>query len=266
MEHSGLQEFVNYLEGERGFSSHTLRAYLNDLDQFCDYVENGPKAFERPSGEERPPGNLAALERAAQPLVSGIYTADPEKLSVLATMPRFLEMEAEHRSLILAMRRAGRDQAKRGEAGARYSLFVALKDGMQTLPDALQAALPDDVVQLNRQVTSISKTSGGTGVSPVSSNINGANKSPTNEFGAEPGSQVSQWRIELTGGDSLTCDGVIVTAPAHRAAPRPRGASSFASTPGPRPVRRPGRAGRTRRRADPTCAHRACRRRPEPQD
>ena len=66
MEHSGLQEFVNYLEGERGFSSHTLRAYLNDLDQFCDYVENGPKAFERPSGEERPPGNLAALERAAR--------------------------------------------------------------------------------------------------------------------------------------------------------------------------------------------------------
>src|SRR5262245_21622732 len=44
-----------------------------------------------------------ALERMAQPMVGGIYTADPEQLSLRATMPRFLEMEREHRSLILAM-------------------------------------------------------------------------------------------------------------------------------------------------------------------
>ena len=35
-----------------------------------------------------------AFERLVQPLVSGIYTADPEQLSVAATMPRFLEMDA----------------------------------------------------------------------------------------------------------------------------------------------------------------------------
>ncbi|HEV7842858.1 MAG TPA: protoporphyrinogen oxidase, partial [Pyrinomonadaceae bacterium] len=40
-----------------------------------------------------------ALERMAQPMVGGIYTADPEKLSLKATMPRFLEMERKHRSL-----------------------------------------------------------------------------------------------------------------------------------------------------------------------
>jgi oxygen-dependent protoporphyrinogen oxidase len=39
-----------------------------------------------------------ALERMAQPMVGGIYTADPEHLSLRATMPRFLEMEREHRS------------------------------------------------------------------------------------------------------------------------------------------------------------------------
>ncbi|MEI6539666.1 MAG: protoporphyrinogen oxidase, partial [Planctomycetota bacterium] len=33
------------------------------------------------------------LDRLVQPLVGGIYTADPEKLSLRATMPRFLEME-----------------------------------------------------------------------------------------------------------------------------------------------------------------------------
>ena len=34
-----------------------------------------------------------AFERLVQPLAAGIYTADPEKLSLAATMPRFLEME-----------------------------------------------------------------------------------------------------------------------------------------------------------------------------
>ena len=44
-----------------------------------------------------------ALDRMAQPMIGGIYTSDPEELSLRATMPRFLDMEQEHRSLILAM-------------------------------------------------------------------------------------------------------------------------------------------------------------------
>src|SRR5205807_2569638 len=34
-----------------------------------------------------------ALERVAQPLVAGIYTADPDDLSLAATMPRFSELD-----------------------------------------------------------------------------------------------------------------------------------------------------------------------------
>jgi oxygen-dependent protoporphyrinogen oxidase len=71
-----------------------------------------------------------ALERIAQPMVGGIYTADPEQLSLRATMPRFLEMESAHRSLIRAMWRARRKQsveASRGTSGARYSLFFRSK-------------------------------------------------------------------------------------------------------------------------------------------
>ncbi len=43
------------------------------------------------------------FERLVQPLVGGIYTADPARLSVAATMPRFLEMERRHGSLIRSM-------------------------------------------------------------------------------------------------------------------------------------------------------------------
>jgi oxygen-dependent protoporphyrinogen oxidase len=34
-----------------------------------------------------------AFDRLIQPLIGGIYTADPAKLSMAATLPQFLEME-----------------------------------------------------------------------------------------------------------------------------------------------------------------------------
>src|SRR5215217_316490 len=77
-----------------------------------------------------------ALERMAQPMVGGIYTADPETLSLRATLPRFLDMEREHRSLILAMLRQ-KNVPKSGTSGARYSLFLSFERGMQVLVDAL---------------------------------------------------------------------------------------------------------------------------------
>src|SRR6266853_905896 len=87
-----------------------------------------------------------ALERMAQPMVGGIYTADPDKLSLLATMPRFLEMEREHRSVILGMWRRGRSQTateQRGTSGARYSLFLSFERGMQVLVEKLAERIAD---------------------------------------------------------------------------------------------------------------------------
>src|SRR5262245_12830686 len=71
-----------------------------------------------------------ALERVAQPLIGGIYTADPERLSLAATMPRFLQMEREYRSVIYAMWQAARKKPQEAKAvsGARWSLFVTLRE------------------------------------------------------------------------------------------------------------------------------------------
>lgn len=85
-----------------------------------------------------------ALVRMAQPMVGGIYTADPETLSLRATLPRFLEMEQKHRSLILAMLRQGREQ-KIGTSGARYSLLVSFARGMQALVEALVTQINADL-------------------------------------------------------------------------------------------------------------------------
>ncbi|WP_197524662.1 protoporphyrinogen oxidase [Botrimarina hoheduenensis] len=88
-----------------------------------------------------------ALERLVQPLVGGIYTADPERLSMAATLPQFLEQEAQHGSLWRAALRRARTAVTpvgtgRKEAGANYALFQAPAAGMQQLVDAVVGRLP----------------------------------------------------------------------------------------------------------------------------
>lgn len=78
------------------------------------------------------------LERLAQPMIAGITTADPEKLSMLAAMPQFPEMEREHGSLIRAL---SKRPASTGTSGPRYGMFATLDGGMQILTDALAASL-----------------------------------------------------------------------------------------------------------------------------
>ena len=150
----------------------------NDDESLADFVR-------RRLGQE-------ALERVAQPMVGGIYTADPEKLSLRATMPRFLEMEREHRSLIRAMWRARRKQSKaeaRGTSGARYSLFLSFQNGMQTLADALVARLPAGSLRLKTKAKALS--------------FNQASK---------------RWQIQTDEGEAIEAAAVCLALPAYAAA------------------------------------------------
>ncbi|HDP33510.1 MAG TPA: tyrosine recombinase XerC [Candidatus Hydrogenedentes bacterium] len=58
--------YLNYLRVERNFSRHTLRAYANDIGQFCDYLENGATALRRTDEEARSPASLDVLKRAGK--------------------------------------------------------------------------------------------------------------------------------------------------------------------------------------------------------
>jgi oxygen-dependent protoporphyrinogen oxidase len=124
-----------------------------------------------------------ALARMAQPMVGGIYTADPETLSLRATLPRFLDMEQKHRSLILAMLRQGRAQ-KAGTSGARYSLFLSFDRGMQVLVDAVTRINAD--FYLNTRVQRLVFDQG--------------------------------WTIITDKGEQLKADAVCLAVPAHTAA------------------------------------------------
>lgn len=128
-----------------------------------------------------------ALERVAQPLVAGIYTADPDELSLAATMPRFLEIERRQRSLILGLRRALRVAPQPGTSGARWSLFVTPADGMEALVRALAERLPDSSAILGQRVASVERRGG-------------------------------RWRLATADGVRVDADHVILAGESHGAA------------------------------------------------
>lgn len=79
-----------------------------------------------------------AFERLVQPLVAGIWTADPARLSMAAACPEFLAMERRLGSLSAGERDRLRTAGATAQAaGARYGQFVTLASGMERLPLAL---------------------------------------------------------------------------------------------------------------------------------
>jgi integrase/recombinase XerC len=70
MPDGAITQYENYLDVEKGFSRHTLRAYIKDLEQFCDFIEHGAEAFERAEGE-RPEPQFSSLSRATRHDVRG---------------------------------------------------------------------------------------------------------------------------------------------------------------------------------------------------
>jgi len=128
-----------------------------------------------------------ALERVAQPLVAGIYTADPDDLSLTATMPRFAELEKQERSIILGLRRARRRALETGVSGARWSLFVTLKEGMEELVAALATRLQPGTVLLKQRVAGVERRG-------------------------------DRWRVATAEGADLDADRVIVATESHAAA------------------------------------------------
>ena len=135
------------------------------------------------------------LERIAQPLAGGIYTADPERLSLRATLPRFAEMESLYGSVIRGLRAAARSSSasSRGASGARWSLFASLRGGIGTMVESLAQRLGDKI-RLGAEAIALEAIDGGV---------------------AE---RVPRWRLVLAGGPALEADAVICTTPAFAAA------------------------------------------------
>jgi len=101
------------------------------------------------------------LDHLAQPLVGGVYNADPFELSLNASTPHFKDMELKHGSLLKAMAHR-RMSSQKKVSGARYSLFATFPKGMQTLVDAMASKIPMESLWLQNGVQSLRTSDKGT--------------------------------------------------------------------------------------------------------
>ena len=126
-----------------------------------------------------------AVERLGEPLLAGIHAGDPERLSILATFPRFRDLEVKHGSLVRGMWAAPRPKPK---PGARPpAAFYSLRGGLRELVDTLVDRLPAESIRTGATVRSLSRNGDG-------------------------------YAIGLDGGETLEASGVIVAAPGPRIA------------------------------------------------
>jgi protoporphyrinogen/coproporphyrinogen III oxidase len=101
------------------------------------------------------------LEKIAEPLVAGIHTSNPDNMSVLATFPRFVEMERKSGSLIRGMVAAMKKRPPPDPSGPAMTYFMSLKEGMQELVHGCVAYMGRERIRTGAAVISVVKQSGG---------------------------------------------------------------------------------------------------------
>ncbi|HET7293222.1 MAG TPA: protoporphyrinogen oxidase [Vicinamibacteria bacterium] len=94
------------------------------------------------------------VERLGEPLLAGIHSGDPERLSIRATFPRFVELEARYGSLVRGMWAAPKPK------GPPAAPFHSLLGGMVELVDALVAQLPAGSLRAGTPVRGVRREDG----------------------------------------------------------------------------------------------------------
>jgi len=101
-----------------------------------------------------------AVDRLADPLLSGIYGGDATQLSAQTVLARMVEMETEYGSLTRGML-AGYAKMKAASAGkglrAPRSIFTTLRGGLQQMVDGISTQLSPARVHLNSPVEGLQK-------------------------------------------------------------------------------------------------------------
>lgn len=132
-----------------------------------------------------------ALDKIAEPLIGGIHAGDPEKMSLKASFPRFLEMEKKYGSLIKAMLAARRHRAPvqylaNGKIEKTY--FMSFKEGMGQLVEAVVRELDPAKIRLGQEVHKVTRRPDG------------------------------KYLVEIAGQPGIVADAVILATPANIAA------------------------------------------------
>src|SRR6516225_10373346 len=124
------------------------------------------------------------VDRLADPLLSGVYGGDANKLSARAVLPRFVEMEEKYGSLSKAMLAVHNKMRATADKQPPRPLFSSLKDGMQQMVDAIVTRLDPSALRLRTRVRAVYP-------------------------------QGDRWRLAIDMGGNERFDAVIVATPAN---------------------------------------------------
>ncbi|KIL45616.1 protoporphyrinogen oxidase [Jeotgalibacillus soli] len=122
------------------------------------------------------------VENLIEPLLSGIYAGDIDRLSLMATFPQFYQVEQEHRSLILGMKKNAPPPAAKVK---KKGLFLTFTSGLQSFVDKLEEELISTTVIKGVKVETIEKED----------------------------SSPHRYKLLLNNGETLDADSIIFTVP-----------------------------------------------------
>lgn len=131
-----------------------------------------------------------ALDKIAEPLIGGIHAGDPDQMSLIATFPRFIQMEQKYGSLLKAMLAARKmaPKPKPPEPGkVQKTFFMTFKGGMSELTNAIASSLDQSKILKGATVTSVKKQADG------------------------------KFLLNVKDMETIEADAVIITAPSHEA-------------------------------------------------
>lgn len=97
------------------------------------------------------------LDKIAEPLVAGIHTSNPDNMSVLATFPRFIEMERTRGSLIWGMLKTMKKVNPHESGGRKMTYFMSLNNGMEELIEACIRFIGPETIKTSSQIQRILK-------------------------------------------------------------------------------------------------------------
>jgi oxygen-dependent protoporphyrinogen oxidase len=104
--------------------------------------------------------NQEFLDHAIDALVAGIYAGDPHKLSLPHAFPKLKVLEDNYGSMIKGQLFGGRARKKSGEVAKDRAPKFSFDEGLQVLPDTLEAYLGDSL-KLNTPVTKLAQIADG---------------------------------------------------------------------------------------------------------
>ena len=140
------------------FLQSTLLSWPAKFRMLADYVIPAKKNTEDESLASFVRRRLGseALDRLADPLLAGVYNADAEKQSMMATFGQYPKLELEHGSLIRGMRKLAKDRKAKTQQTSTSPIapIVSLKQGMSQIISTLETKLHGDI-HLNHPVQQI---------------------------------------------------------------------------------------------------------------